>query len=174
MKWYKLLSLTFVALHAQAALAECDPLLKPTFDQSKIVIENNGTLVDLTTGLMWQRCALGYEWKNNTCITQDATPSVFTWEEALTRAAQAKSFAGFENWRLPNKNELGSLVDYACAQPALDVNLFPETRSAGYWTNTPNTFTELRAWAVNFAHGDHTSSSRTDLMAARLVREVPR
>ena len=174
MKWCGFWTLAFFILNAQAVRAECNPLLKSTFDQSKIVIEDNGTLVDLTTGLMWQRCALGYEWKNNTCVAQGSAPAIFTWEQALTQAAQAKSFGGFDDWRLPNKNELGSLVNYACFQPALDTALFPETHSAGYWTSTPNSFTELRAWAINFANGDHMSSSRTDLLSVRLVRELPR
>ncbi|HEY6529630.1 MAG TPA: DUF1566 domain-containing protein [Cellvibrionaceae bacterium] len=174
MNFWKYCGLSWLILNAQNVFAECNVQLKSTFDSSKIVMENNGTIVDLTTGLMWQRCALGYEWKNNTCTQQGVLPVVFTWEQALTQAAQSKTFAGFNDWRLPNKNELGSLVDYACFQPALDIKYFPETRSIGYWTNTPNSFTELRAWAVNFTYGDHMSSSRTDLLGARLVRELPR
>jgi Protein of unknown function (DUF1566) len=171
LKSWGLMCLLSIALPVSA---ECNGQLKSTFDQSKIVIETNGTLVDLTTGLMWQRCAVGYEWRNNTCNLQEGSAALFTWEQALIHARQYRSFVGFGDWRLPNKNELGSLVDYACFQPALDVKLFPETRSAGYWTNSPNSFTELRAWAVNFAYGDQMSSARTDLLSVRLVREVPR
>ncbi|MEY4588803.1 MAG: hypothetical protein RL497_879 [Pseudomonadota bacterium] len=163
-----------LALSSCFARADCNPLLKSTFDRSKVVVESNGTLVDLTTGLMWQRCALGFEWKNNTCVPQDGVPSLFTWEQAIVQAAKSKSFVGFNDWRLPNKNELGSLVDYACFQPSIDASLFPETRSEGYWSNSPNSFTESRAWAINFAYGDHMSSIRADLLNARLVREIPR
>lgn len=171
LKSWVLLCLLPIAFHVSA---ECNGQLKSTFDQSKIVIESNGTLVDLTTGLMWQRCTLGYEWRNSTCNLQEGAATLFTWEQALVQASKSKSFAGFGDWRMPNKNELGSLVDYACFMPALDVKLFPQTNSAGYWTNSPNSFTALRAWAINFAYGDHMSSARTDLLSMRLVREVPR
>lgn len=157
-----------------AAWAECNPLLKPSYDRSKFVAESKGVVVDLTTGLMWQRCPLGYEWKNSACVLPVGAVTVFSWEQALEQAAKMKNFAGFSDWRMPNKNELGSIVDYACAQPALDSTLFPETQPSGYWTGSPNAFTPLRAWAVNFSYGDHMSSSRTDLLGVRLVREIPR
>lgn len=157
-----------------AAWAECNALLKPSYDRTKFVVEPTGVVVDLTTGLMWRRCPMGYEWKNSACALPAGAVTVFSWAQALEQAAKAKNFAGFSDWRMPNKNELGSIVDYACAQPALDNTLFPETAPSGYWTNSPNSFTPERAWAVNFAYGDHMSSMRTDLLGVRLVREIPR
>lgn len=157
-----------------AVRAECNALLKPSYDRAKFVVEASGVVVDLSTGLMWQRCPMGYEWKNSACALPAGAVTVFSWEQALVQAAKAKSFAGFSDWRMPNKNELGSIVDYACAQPALDSTLFPETAPSGYWTNSPNSFTPERAWAVNFAYGDHMSSMRADLLGVRLVREIPR
>lgn len=156
------------------AWSDCNPLLKPSYDRSKFVVEASGVVVDLTTGLMWQRCPMGYEWKNSACVLPAGAITTFSWDQALEQAAKMRNFAGFTDWRIPNKNELGSIVDYACAQPALDTNLFPETQPTGYWSNSPNTFTPMRAWAVNFAYGDHMSSVRTDLLGVRLVREVPR
>jgi hypothetical protein len=100
--------------------------------------------------------------------------TLFSWEQALVQAAKLKNFAGFSDWRIPNKNELGSIVDYACAQPALDVNVFPDTQAIGYWTNSPNGFNPERAWAINFAHGEHTTPTRDALLGVRLVRVIPR
>lgn len=157
-----------------AVLADCNPLLKPSLDRAKTVVEASGVVVDLTTGLMWQRCPLGYEWKNSSCLLPSGGVTAFTWEQALAAAGKAKSFAGFSDWRLPNKNELGSIVDYSCSQPAVDTTLFLQTQPGGYWTSSPNTYTAPRAWAINFAYGDHMSSNRSDLLGARLVREIPR
>jgi hypothetical protein len=156
---------------ASEAWAECNNMLKSSFDRSQVVVHDDGTLVDLSTGLMWQRCTLGYSWQSGTC-SRDSAAAEFTWEDALTTAASKKTFAGYHGWRLPNKNELGSLVERACFSPAIDQTLFPATESKGYWTNTPNNFNEFSAWAVNFVDGDHMSTSRTNLLGIRLVRPV--
>jgi hypothetical protein len=155
--------------HAQA---ECNSLLRKSFDHTQIVAHDDGTVVDLGTGLMWQRCALGFQWQSGTCTRNTAAAAELTWEDALIAAAANKTFAGHRDWRLPNKNELGSLVERACFSPAIDENLFPNTEAKGYWTNSPNNFNEFSAWAVNFTDGDHMSTSRTNPLAARLVRPL--
>lgn len=152
--------------------AECNSLLRKSFDQSRVVAHDDGTVVDLRTGLMWQRCALGYRWQSGSCTRDAAAAAEFTWEDALVAAAANKTFAGHRDWRLPNKNELGSLVERACFSPAIDETLFPVTEAKGYWTHSPNNFNEFSAWAVNFADGDHMSTSRINLLAARLVRSL--
>ena len=54
-------------------------------------------LIDLTTGLMWQKSFT--EMENE------------TWENALSYCENLTQ-SGFSDWRLPNKNELVSLVSY--------------------------------------------------------------
>jgi len=93
----------------------------------------NGTITDSATGLMWMQ--------------QDNTAGVL-WEEALSYA-ESLSFAGFEDWRLPNAKELQSIVDYTrspstTASAAIDplFSCTSITNEAGqadygcYWTNT--------------------------------------
>ncbi|MFZ4456182.1 MAG: DUF1566 domain-containing protein [Bacteroidales bacterium] len=60
---------------------------------------NNGTISDLATGLMWQQADNG---------------SGMDWEHALAYAqTQNKAnYLGHNDWRLPNTKELQSLVDY--------------------------------------------------------------
>lgn len=165
------LATCIIAIGSRSAWAECQATLVSSFDSSQVVTHDDGTLVDLRTGLMWRRCALGYRWQNGTC-DRDSAAAEFTWESALETTAKHTSFAGHGDWRLPNKNELDSIVDRACHSPAIDETLFPATEAKGYWTNTPNNFNEFSAWAVNFADGDHMSTSRTNLLGVRLVREV--
>lgn len=152
--------------------AECNSVIKTSFSDSTVVLEEPGVLVDRRTGLMWQRCALGFQWQNNTCIKVIDQISEFTWQDALVAAAANSTSAGYDDWRLPNKNELDSIVERACYDPAINLTLFPATEVKGYWTNTPNNFNEFSAWAVNFTNGDHMSTSRTNLLAVRLVRQV--
>jgi hypothetical protein len=152
--------------------AECNTLLKPTFDDSAVTAETSGVLVDSKTGLMWMRCSLGYAWQDGSCTREASKPAEFTWAEALQAAAAAKSFAGYNDWRMPNRKELASIVEGACFDPAINLTFFPATEAKGYWSSSPNNFNESFAWAVNFINGDHVSTSRTNPFAVRLVRQV--
>jgi len=60
---------------------------------------NNGTISDLATGLMWQ---------------QTDNASGMDWEHALAYAQtqNAANYLGHNDWRLPNSKELQSIVDY--------------------------------------------------------------
>lgn len=70
---------------------------------------NNGTITDNSTGLMW---------------TKDDNGNGLTWEEALNYAENA-NIAAYTDWRLPNAKELQSIVDYTRSlqttnSPAID------------------------------------------------------
>ncbi|MDV7145447.1 DUF1566 domain-containing protein [Tropicimonas sp. TH_r6] len=59
----------------------------------------DGTVTDASTGLMW---------------TQGDSGEAMSWEEALkwAQTANAESYLGYSDWRLPNVKELQILVDY--------------------------------------------------------------
>ena len=95
----------------------------------------DGTITDLATGLMWQQADDGN--------TRD-------WEDALSYA-EGLSFAGYDDWRMPNAKELHSILDYTRApdvtsSPAIDP-LFSCTeindpdgvsgQYGYYWTGSP-------------------------------------
>jgi hypothetical protein len=170
--FWQLAAATVLVAAATGAAAECNQTLRPTFDANAVVAESNGTLVDSKTGLMWMRCALGYQWQGGNCVRDESQTAEFSWSDALTVAAQAKAFAGYNDWRLPNRKELASIVEGACHDPAINLALFPATEAKGFWSSSPNNFTEILAWAINFMNGDHISTSRTNLFGVRLVRQV--
>ena len=58
---------------------------------------NDGTISDLATGLMWQKADNG---------------NGMDWEEALSYA-QTLNNAGYNDWRLPSAKELQSILDYS-------------------------------------------------------------
>jgi hypothetical protein len=60
---------------------------------------NNGTITDQATGLMWM---------------QDDSGIGMDWEDALYYA-ENHVFAGYDDWRLPNAKELQSILDYTRA-----------------------------------------------------------
>ena len=89
----------------------------------------DGTVTDSLTGLVWM--------KNAGCFAAS------NWAEALTYANQLSSgqcgltdgsVAG--QWRMPNINELESLVDISRSSPALSAG-YPFTNVANsYWSST--------------------------------------
>lgn len=107
----------------------------------------NGTVTDGLTGLVWM--------KNAGCFSQ------MNWFAALTAANQLASGAcGLTDgstagqWRMPNVNELESLVDVSRSNPALSAgNPFTNVASA-YWSSTPYTATfGANAMVIRFTDG---------------------
>lgn len=129
------------------------------------------TLLDRHTGLLWQRCALGQQWngEKNLCQLKMDQQRLFTWGEALMAATQSTT-AGHSDWRLPNKNELDSIVDRACTGPAVNESVFPDTTLAGFWSSTPARHSDGYAWQIDFATGNLVALPVATKLSVRLVR----
>lgn len=155
----------------QKAHAECLQSLSLSFDASAVEYSDNGTVVDHKTQLMWSRCVLGYQWEAGQCREAASQVAEFDWYTALQQANQAE-LAGFDDWRLPNKNELETLVERSCWSPAINEDVFPSTLSEAHWTSSPSNHNPSFAWAIEFYSGGHITTNRSDLLAARLVREL--
>lgn len=57
---------------------------------------------------------------------------------------------GATDWRLPNREELNSIVNYAKIGPAIDQNFFPNATVFEHWTSSPVSFDKTRAWLISF------------------------
>ena len=134
---------------------------------------NGGLATDTHTNLMWLRCPQGTVWQadNNRCgLDESNATQSFTWGEALTLAANSAA-EGYNDWRLPNKNELASLVDLGCSGPALNNTIFT-SGSTGYWTSTPWRREAGKAWHIDFTTGSLISRGIDNTFTVRLVRDA--
>lgn len=129
-------------------------LVRGTTPAGNFTANANGTVTDNNTGLIWQQCSDGLS--GATCGTGAAVS--YTWQAALNRVATLNNtgFAGYRDWRLPNRNELASIVDYSRRDPAADNTAFPGFRPVGVsttvWTSTPYA-DGTNAWMLDFLDG---------------------
>ncbi len=95
----------------------------------------NGDIIvtDTETGLVWQKTYVSGK----------------TWQQALAYCENL-TYAGYSDWRLPDKNELASLVNYGKHNPASD---FPDMPSAFFWSSTTHVYDTGYASRVNFLSG---------------------
>jgi alpha-tubulin suppressor-like RCC1 family protein len=136
---------------------------------------DTGTVLDAETGLMWKRCSEGQTWDlvKEACVGDARTLS---WQEALQRAHDVNLLGkfgenlGYNDWRLPNRNELISIIEYQCHTPATNSTIFPSTAAAPYWSSSPSQSNAQRAWRVDFLDGRVNDALKTDGADVRLIR----
>lgn len=92
----------------------------------------DGTVSDLSTGLMWTE-DIGDTDGDGDLDEDDEV----TWREALAWCENL-TFAGYDDWRMPNFNELRSIVEYDIGMPAIDTNYYSNVLGgqAACWSST--------------------------------------
>jgi hypothetical protein len=137
------------------------------YTASPLSYTNNGdgTVTDNVTNLIWRMDDDGnnYNWYEATG-TDDAVNN----PGAAVDVCGASTFAGQTDWRLPNRQELDSIVDYGTSNPAVDTIYFPSTVFVNYWTSTD--IDAANAWAVNFIAGAVQRIDKTTDNRVRCVR----
>ena len=154
--------LAAAAVHAATCPPNSGVSTSPT---SNFTVNADGTVNHTTTGLMWKRCNEG----SSGAACEIGTPTRLVWIEALL-AARNTTFRGYDDWRLPNKHELESLVDDTCHTPAINDTVFPNAASEGTWTSTTSALFPPFAWTVDFYNGSTGTSGKYGYFAFRLVR----
>ncbi|MCB9372278.1 MAG: DUF1566 domain-containing protein [Microthrixaceae bacterium] len=121
----------------------------------------DGTVTDDATGLVWMQVDSGDEQVADAVAATSRADGTLDWQEALAFCADL-SYAGVDDWRLPDAKELQGLVDYSrspdtTGSAAIDpvFATTPITDEGGadgfgaYWTST--SFSPgLDAYIVNF------------------------
>ena len=141
------------------------------FDRTRFVDNGDSTVTDLVTGLMWKKCPEGLS--GGGC--EEGAVSNKVWGVAM-KTARDSTFAGYDDWRLPNLKEIQTLVDVSKNNPAQDTTLFPNPNNVlNYWTSSltkkPDPLTQ--SWRINFQRGLPEVKVRTGSQNAQwLVRDA--
>lgn len=117
---------------------------------------NDGTLTDPATGLIWQSCAIGQAWVSGSC---SGKATKLSWEKALL-AAHENRFQNRGDWILPTEGQFKTLLVANCGRWKSDL----------FWSSSPYAGSSDEAWSVSFSGGDVGSSFRSDSNHVRLVR----
>lgn len=164
---YIRLLITFVIVffcHAGSA-QQC----KQAVSTDRFSINSNGTVSDKKSGLSWMRCALGQKWNGKTCEDVAQRFSLLTANVEAQFMNNNKGFAGLKNWRLPKLEELQQLIEKQCYDPAINLELFPNTPATGFWSGTPHKHYKQGTWLVYFLDGSSYMGNVQQEWAVRLV-----
>lgn len=131
------------------AMAMCvrgDPLPQSVFTET--AIDGDIIVTDLSTGLSWTK-----------------ETAVKTWEAALNYC-ETLDYAGYNDWRLPNINELDSLVNRKKSLPASD---FPGMSKQMFFSSSTKG-KNFDALCINMQNGSNIIIYKESTGAVRCVR----
>ncbi len=123
----------------------------PTGSFTSSTIQGDVIVTDTETALMWQKTYVSGK----------------TWQQALSYC-ESLTYAGYSDWRLPDKNELASLVNYEKYNPASD---FPDMPSQYFWSSSTYASNTSSAWIVSFGYGYVNGGNKTGSFYVRCVRK---
>ena len=96
---------------------------------------------DTSTNLIWE------------VKTDENYDQRYTWANAL-QFCDELNISGRADWRLPNRNELLSIVDYSTHQPAIDTTYFPYFDEIGHtWSSSTAVDDSSKAYYINPTDG---------------------
>jgi len=100
------------------------------------VDNQNGTVTDTVTGLMWQKTDEGEMTIENAIIYADTL-----------------TLGGFTDWRLPSPLEAFTILNLQNVNPSLNTNIFTKTLAEYWWTNTYQYNNNAQVWCINSGGG---------------------
>jgi hypothetical protein len=114
----------------------------------------DGTIKDNNTGLIWQR---------------EDDDTTRTWTEAGSYCS-GLNVEGNSDWRLPNPEELTSIVSYSTFNPSIATSYFPNTKPHYYWSSSNPVYRGGYAWEIEFNYGGENVHPMTNANFVRCVR----
>ena len=116
----------------------------------------DGTVTDKVTGLIWLKNANCFGYK----LWLDALNTASTLANGACGLADGSKSG---DWRLPNRNELMSIIDNSKVAPALQLgHPFVNVLNDTYWTSSTFTGNTATAWYLTLSNGFSNYYSKTN------------
>lgn len=131
---------------------------KPRFKAK--IIAGDDVVLDRATGLMWAADDNAEGCNNG---------NFASWNDAIDYF-NGLDFGGFNDWRMPNRIELESLIVHSRISPVIDVTVFPNAKQFYYWSSTISFGSGTLAVRIDFDMGNVEVSSMENSHAIRAVR----
>jgi len=139
---------------------DSDLQLGTAWPEHRFTDNGNGILTDNLTGLIWPR-------ESFTSGPAECNPGNYTtWQGALdhVKCLNTNNYLGFTDWRLPNLNELVSLVNWNEADIIAWLNSvgFNNVQYDRYWTSSTVTSDPTQIWGISLYGGSVFTENKTD------------
>lgn len=155
----------FLSTSAGAQVCNSNPASTPNQAFSS---QKNATVIQKSSHLMWAKCSVGQTPSATGCQGKAAS---MRWQDAQQAASDSK-LAGFDNWRLPTIAELEGIVETQCHDPAVNLQVFPNTPSGGYWSSSQLPRLKTNAKVLFFFYGEPSNFYKDNPYHVRLVRDA--
>ncbi len=129
--------------------------VKPKLKVPLLRDDKKELVIDKSTGLMWQ--------------DNIDTKTIRKNRKDAKQYCRRLVFAGYDDWYLPRKKELKSIVDETKSDPAIREG-FENIVSSHYWTSSPNLSDTMNALNIDFKSGQVYNNSRIGKCNVRCVR----
>ncbi|MBQ6976190.1 MAG: DUF1566 domain-containing protein [Selenomonadaceae bacterium] len=112
---------------------------------------------DSETGLDWEVKSLDAE----NFRFYNRTLNWFAFTEKYISQLNEMNYGGFDDWRIPSKAELRSLIDYSKTSPAFPQEIFKTLTAQDYWCGTTYGLRDDCGWVINLNIGAATAKNKT-------------
>ncbi|WP_186441046.1 DUF1566 domain-containing protein [Desulfamplus magnetovallimortis] len=119
-----------------------------------LIIKNDNIIEDNQKELEWQREDDGVK---------------RTWEAAC-QYCENLVLDGHSDWRIPDVEELSSIVDYTIYNPSISNEIFNNVKSSYYWSGSKHAYLTSYAWYVHFLGGRVEGNAKSKSYYVRCVR----